>query len=194
MRDYKQRMGQVLQIMEKNVMASTILWIVSKYSNTPWKIVWRNFHTAGLSDTLRSTLYKVIHDIVPTYERLAAINIVSAVKCVLCNETDTVLHRIVKCTEGAITWNWTRTRIAAILRAHQSVIPEEWTIRPMYKLWPAKRQTAITWIIAHLIFYLMQTRRRQSLMDYIDYMRRARWKCYNQTQKACKVGKYLDVL
>jgi hypothetical protein len=76
-----------------------------------------------------------------------------------------ILHRIVKSTEGAIIWNWTRTRISAILRVHQSAIPEEWTIRPMYKLWPAKRQTAITWIIAQLIRYRMQTQRRQSFSN-----------------------------
>jgi hypothetical protein len=175
-------------------MASTILRIVSKYPHTSWKIVWRNLQTAGLSDTVRSTWYKVIHDIVPTCERLAAIKIVPTVKCVICNETDTILHRIVQCTEGAIIWNWTRTRIAAILRVHQSVIPEEWTIRPVHKVWPAKRQTAISWILAHLICYRMQTQRRQSLLDYRDYMRKARWKCYQQTQKACKVGRYLDVL
>jgi hypothetical protein len=66
--------------------------------------------------------------------------------------TDTILHRIVQCREGAIIWDWTKTRIAAILRVHQSVIPEEWTIRPVYKFWPANRQTAISWILAHLTF------------------------------------------
>jgi hypothetical protein len=130
-------MGKVLQMMDKNTLASTILRIVSKYPNTPWKIVWRNLQTAGLSETVRSTWYKVIHDKVPIYERLAAIKIVSKVKCVICHETDTILHRIVQCTEGAVIWNCTRTRIAATLRVHQSVIPEEWTIRPVYKFWPA---------------------------------------------------------
>jgi hypothetical protein len=66
MQDYKQRMGKLLQMMEKNTMANTILRIVSKYHNTPWKIVWRNLQTAGLFNTVRSTWYKVIHDIVPT--------------------------------------------------------------------------------------------------------------------------------
>jgi hypothetical protein len=100
MKDYKQRTGKVFQMMEKNIMASTILRIVSKYPHTPWKIVWGNLQTAGLSDMVRSTWYKVINDIVPTYERLAAMKVVATVKCVICNETDTILHRIVQCTVG----------------------------------------------------------------------------------------------
>jgi hypothetical protein len=96
--------------------------------------------------------------------------------------------------EGPVIWNWTRARMAAILRTHPSTTPEEWTVIPTYHLWPSQKQTAITWIIAHFVYYRLQTHRRQSLIDYLDFLRRARWKVHHNTRRNCKVGRYLDVL
>jgi hypothetical protein len=49
-------------------------------------------------------------------------------------------------------------------------------------------------MLSHLIFYRMQMHRRQSLIDYLDFFRWARWKVYYNTRRGCKVGRYLDVL
>jgi hypothetical protein len=49
--------------------------IVRKYPTLSWQRVWSNLHTAGLSDAIKSTLYAAIHDILPTKERLATINL-----------------------------------------------------------------------------------------------------------------------
>jgi hypothetical protein len=57
-----------------------------------------------------------------------------------------------------------------------------------------RSKAAVTWILAQFICYRMHTQRRQSLHDYIDFMRRARWKYIEQYNFKCKVGNYLDVL
>jgi hypothetical protein len=196
MKEYKRRMSAILHTMEENKLPRPPLRIVRKYTTRPkpWTTVWRNLHTAGLPDTQLSTWYRIIHDIVPTHEGLAAINIVSMVQCVTCGETGTLLHRLVQCSEGAVIWNWTRSRIAIILRIHQSVIPADWTLRPLYHFCPPQKHAAVTWILAQFICYRMHTQRRQSLLDYIDFMRRARWTCYERHTHKCKVGKYLDML
>jgi hypothetical protein len=113
----------------------------------------RASHTAGLSDTIKSTWYTAIHYIIPTHERLAAIDLVPTMTCTSCGEPDTLQHRITICKEGLVIWNWTRARLAAIIRVHPKHINEEWTLRPTYQLWLANKQAAITWIIAHLVVY-----------------------------------------
>ena len=59
---------------------------------------------------------------------------------------------------------------------------------------PPQRQAAIIWIVAHLVAYRLQTHRRLSLNDYMDFLQRARWKEYHQAPKTPTVGRYLDVL
>ena len=112
----------------------------------------------------------------------------------LCGATDTLLHRIISCDEGSVIWTWTKTRMAAILRIVPTHIPEEWTLRPNFHHWPLQKQAAIIWIVAHPVAYRLQTQRRLSLTDYMDFLQGARWKEYHRTPKTPTVGRYLDEL
>jgi hypothetical protein len=194
MREYKRRITDILHTIDGNTCPRPTLLIERKFPATHWKTVWRNLHTAGLADSHLSVWYNIIHDIIPTHERLAAIKIAPNIQCVICGATDTLLHRLVQCTMCAVLWNWTRGKIAELLRVHHSAILAEWTIRPFYHFWPVKKQSAITWILAQFVCYRTHTQRRQALQDYIDFMRRARWKCFEQYQNKRKVGTYLDGL
>jgi hypothetical protein len=72
-----------------------------------------------------------------------------------------------------------KTRIAAILRIHPTHIPGEWTLRPTFHQFPPppqKKRAAIIWIVAHLVAYCIQTQRRFSLNECMDFLLRARWK------------------
>jgi hypothetical protein len=73
-------------------------------------------------------------------------------------------------------------------------IPPEWTLRPAFHYWPAQRQATILWIMAHLIHYRLQNCRRLSLLDYMDFLKRARWKAYHRTLRRPETCRYLDVL
>jgi hypothetical protein len=66
--------------------------------------------------------------------------------------------------------------------------------RPHFCFWPPRKQRAILWTLAHLVWYRMQGRRRQSLIDYIDFMRRARWKAYLHPKRRQQMGNDLVVL
>jgi hypothetical protein len=46
------------------------LRIVTMYPNYDWSRIWPNLHTACFSDTVHSTWYMVLHDILPTKDRL----------------------------------------------------------------------------------------------------------------------------
>jgi hypothetical protein len=152
------------------------------------------FTLCGLADTELSIWYQVIHDIVPSRQRLAAHRIVAAVQCVLCEGVDTLLHRLVQCVTGAVLWTWTRGRIARFLRVDHTVILDEWFLRPAYHFWPPTKTAAVTWILAQFVCYRLHTQRRQSLSDYLDFLRRTRWKYMARPRFRNNVGAYLDVL
>ena len=144
-------------------------------------------------DSVKSTWYQAIHDILPTNERLATIGLTDTSSCVHCGNLNSLQHRIVACGEDPVIWHWTRTRITAILRMDPRRVIVEWTLRPDFQLWPPQRQTAVIWILAHLVAYSLQSSRRLSLLDYMDFLRRARWRLYNGTRRSM-TGKCLDIL
>jgi len=58
---------------------------------------------------------------------------------------------------------------------------------------PSKKVTII-WIVAYLVAYRLQTLRRLSITDYMDFLQRARWEEYHRAPKTPSVRRYLDVL
>jgi hypothetical protein len=75
--------------------------------------------------------YVVIQDILPTNERLHKIRLLDSSLCSHCGEPDTVQHRVTVCEEEARIWQWTKRRIAWILRIDPAHIPPDWTTRPV---------------------------------------------------------------
>ena len=163
------------------------------YTYTLWERVWKNLHAAVVPDSVKSTWHLAIHDIFPTKERLAAIGLTDTSSCVHCGHIDTLQHRVVECGERPVIWHWTRERIVAILRMDTRRIPVEWNLRPDFQLCSPQKQAAVIWILAHFIAYSLQSTKRLSLLDYMDFLRRARWRLYNGPWRS-KPGKYLDVL
>ena len=62
------------------------LRIARKYPGIAWQRVWTNLHTTGLSDSIKSTWYAAIHDIIPTNDRLAAIHLTNTTSCARCGQ------------------------------------------------------------------------------------------------------------
>jgi hypothetical protein len=65
---------------------------------------------------------------------------------------------------------------------------------PQLSQWPRTRQVALLWILAHMTYCVTQRKNRLSLMDYADFLRRVRWKAYNDNHRFAKIGTYLEVL
>jgi hypothetical protein len=191
---FKTRISKALLTMENNSNNQPRVRIMEKNPETPWNKVWKNLQTPGIHETTKSIWYEAIHDILPTNKRLAEINIAPNANCASCGAVDTVPHRLNKCAEGPVIWNWMKERMAAILRAHPSCIQEEWLYRPTYTFWPAQKQNAITWMIAHFVHYRLQNQGRQSLKELVDFLHRARWKVYHHPKRKYQMGRYLEVL
>jgi hypothetical protein len=190
---FKRRVYEVLLRMTNNGSPPNELRIVRKFPGVNWEFVWENLHVSGVYDTTKSPWHAAIHDIIHTKDRLAAIQLTDTSDCWMCGRTDSLQHRITECGEGPIIWNWTRKKLGIILRMDLKYIPQEWTLHPAFHHWPAQRQAAVLWILAHLVHYRLQTHRRLSLLDYMDFLKRSRWKVFHQTRKRPGTGRYLDV-
>ena len=164
------------------------------YPKTGWEQVWMNLHATWAADSIKVNWFKVIHDILPTNERLHAIRLSSSPLYTNCGEEDTVMHRIIECDEGRKIWEWTRNRIAWILRMDPVWIPNERTIRPQFKLSPPQRQRVVLWILAHMVWCRTRGGWTLTVQEYFDFLRRSRWKANRDARRTSQVGKYLSIL
>ena len=170
-----------------------LIRIQSKWPKVPWPLVWKNIHTRTLPQEIKTTLNAIIHDVVSTNHRLHAINLHETDKCNHCQQTDTLLHRYTSCTDVSCIWSWTRQSIACFLRIQSQYVPEEWLTAPAFKIYPLQRHNATVCLLGHTLHYI-HTNRLLTLDDYLDFLRRARWKQYSERGGYKTCGCYLEVI
>ena len=132
------------------------------------------FIFAWIPDALRSTWYMVLHDILPTNERLNRIALSDSDRCNFCGQTDTLPHRILECGAGVEMWRWNRVRLCTILRINACPIPSYWPLRLQFNVWPRQRHGSVLWILAFFVYFRVQHSDQPTLLDSADFMRRAR--------------------
>src|SRR5215475_5768604 len=103
------------------------------------------------ADSTRDVWYRAIHDILPTREWLSVINLAPTALCPECAVPDTLLHRVTRCGDGIHQWEWTRERIAQMLRLGARWIPDTWLFRPQFRMWPSQKHRALLWLLACLV-------------------------------------------
>jgi hypothetical protein len=147
-----------------------------------------------VADDIKMIWYRAIHDIYPTHVRLHRINMITSPLCQHCNTDDVLHHRLTRCGEGRLMSDWTRDRLARILRPSSRQIPDGWVMRPDFTIWPPKRRRAVLWLLAKFVAWRLQQRDRMTRQDYYDFLRRAKWKSQQATRWNEREGNYLSVL
>ena len=75
------------------------------YPEFGWDIVWTNLPGACVPNTIKTTWYLVIHDIVPSNDRLARIKLRDDPHFTLCRKTDTILHHLTEFNAAGNKWD-----------------------------------------------------------------------------------------
>ena len=147
-RKFKRRICDTLFLMATAGKMPPEMRIVQKRQTIHWDLVWRNLPASCVPEEFRSAWYAVIHDILPTRERLAAINLIDIDSCQQCGATCTIAHRLTECGDEPAIWNWTRQRIAMMLRMDPKYVPASWTLNHDFRLWTPGRRRAVLWTLA----------------------------------------------
>ena len=58
---------------------------------------------------------------------------------------------------------------------------------------PIEKHNATTWMLGHMLGYI-HNNRNLSMKDYLDFLKRARWKEYSQRHRYQRCGKYLEII
>ena len=193
-RAYRKRLYTAMILLYREGREPPLMRIVQQEPNKNWNRIWTNLHDPEVGDDLTASWYAVIQDLLPTKVRLHKINLAGTTLCTECGLTDSRLHQVIECGERERIWVWTRQRIAWILRTIPSNIPTDWILWPQFAFWPRTRNRAVAWLLTHLVHYCRQGKRRLTLSDYCDFLRRARWKEERKEKYTDKLARYLTVL
>jgi len=191
---YKRRMYDTLHTMLRAESGTQEMRITRLWSNTDWSTVWKNIGEAPVSGTNEAEWYEIIHEILPTNVRLHKIRMVSTDKCGNCDTAEMIEHRLIECAEGKRIWKWTRERLARMLGTDPERIPVEWLTCPHFNICPRKRHRAILWTLAKLVIFRIRQRLDLTLHDFIEFMRRTKWKMYQAQKRKEHVGDYLTFI
>jgi hypothetical protein len=129
---YRRRLYSTLHAMAAVTRGAGEARITILQPNTNWPRVWNNLHSAWITEDMKSIWFTVIHDFIPTSERLSKIRLSDSNCCTRYGQLDTLQRRLTECNEGVDIWRWTHPRFAAILRTDPKHIPADWTIRPHF--------------------------------------------------------------
>jgi len=157
-------------------------------------MIWKNLAETPTSEADIAVWYKVINDIIPTNVRLHLIKMASTDTCKECGEVDTLLHRLTEFGEGKTIWDWTQKIIARMLRTSPSNITRGWLLRPKFCLWPPQRQRAVMWVLSRHVVYRSSRHKSLSSQDYLDILRRSRWKINQRSGRRKLVANFLSVV
>ena len=152
------------------------------------------FKRCPLCDNTRYMWCQVLHDFIPTNARLHRMKMTRSNSCQRCTMADTLEHRLTECGVGWWIWQNTLTRIALILRTTQSLIPDEWILRPHFNICPSKRNNAILWMTPNVVIFRIQQRTTLTLHDLMHFLLRTRWKLLNHKRGRNLFGSYLTVI
>jgi len=163
------------------------------WPQSDWQKIWENLTTAPISEADRAVWYRMIHDILPTNEKLHKIKMSPTDGCKECGKKDTLIHRLTEFGEGQPMCERTRKFIATMLRSIPARIPNEWLLRPQFYLWLPQRQRAVLWVLCRFVMFRLN-RQGPTLHDLMNFVRRSNWNMYQPPSRRRSVANFLTVL
>jgi hypothetical protein len=96
---YKKRLYNTMHIIMRNVAGNAEMRVAKRWPQVNWCNTWRNLWEAPVPASTKMAWYKVIHEIIPTHERLHKIRLTPTDSCGHCTSKDTLEHRLTTCGE-----------------------------------------------------------------------------------------------
>lgn len=104
--------------------------VEEKYPDCDWATVWANASCKAISAPTRSAWFYLLHDLVPTRERLHKRGLAESPRCMKCGvSNDDLFHRLVVCN-GAERWLAQVQRVADLAGVPTAQVSPELLLRP----------------------------------------------------------------
>ena len=119
--------------------------IIQQCPNFNWKQIWRNIHNKALTSTEISLWYKVIHNVIPTNERLHHIKMLASPNCNQCGTPCSRLQRYIH-----LEYNYCRSELRKLTNMHIQHFSFQTIYRPTFQFKPLKKHYAVVKMLTNV--------------------------------------------
>ena len=160
--------------------------VTYKYENMPWNDIWDRLNRPIISSHVRDLMFILIHNILPTRERLFRLNQCRDDQCDQGDGLEDVEHLFTGCVRTQVAWAWCRRKIMHLMPDLQ-VYPSNFELINL--AYESPMDDEICWLVAQYCFYVYEQKKKKA-HNYtinVDKLRRHLIGLYAQNQKSQNV-------
>lgn len=168
--------------------------IQEKYPSRRWSTVWTNLDNKWLPLQWKETGYLFINEMIPTGDKLFRHGRSASSNCHICNQPDTLRHRITSCVGAADVYQWSFTKVCSLLQLTPSYTLQDRTLHFEHNFSPVTLNNSVLWITTAAIYYIINNREHSSQLTvskFKSYLRRERWSYAHSKRLAAAFDRHL---
>jgi hypothetical protein len=124
--------------------------VIYKY-DLPWDCIWENINHPVLEVNQREIMFMLVHNILPTRERLLRLNQAVDDECVEGDGRETMEHLFCRCRRTQVAWAWMRRKVINKYPGYQGLSDFE-----MINLVTLSKDNTVdyVWLVTHFVCYV----------------------------------------
>ena len=126
--------------------------VIYKYENLPWNDIWQRLNHPVLTSKTRDIMFLVIHNILPTRDRLHRMNMSNSDICKKLDGVEDVEHLFTGCVRTQVAWAWTRRKVIHLMPDWVRQFPSNFEL--LHLAYEAILSTEILWVISMYCSYV----------------------------------------
>ena len=132
--------------------------VETKNPDINWEITWKRASLPGLSSADHSFLWKMLHNILPTHERLhrLGMNNIMSPLCSQCDQgvNDDLSHALVTCPQNTEVTDWLLNQL---LHVSPNILPHQLVLLSLVDI-QEEHELPVTWLISQTLSYIWTQR------------------------------------
>ena len=132
--------------------------IIYKYEGLPWEDIWRRLNRPVINSQVRDVMFLIIHDVLPTKQRLFRMNKCRSEDCDQGDGLEDVVHLFTGCRRVQVAWAWCRRKIMNLIT--QPNYPSDFELLNL--AYVSDMDDEIIWLVSNFCYYVYDQRRKKA--------------------------------
>ena len=164
--------------------------VIYKYENLPWNDIWARLNRTVINSQVRDIMFLVIHNILPTRDRLSRLNQCRDDQCEQGDGVEDVEHLFTSCVRTQVAWAWCRRKIMNLMPDLQTY-PSNFEL--IHLAYDSMMDDEILWLVSNFCAYVYNQKKQKShnYIINVDKLRNRLMGLYTINQKSQNVLAYI---
>ena len=137
--------------------------VIYKYGNLPWNEIWNRLNKPVISSHVRDIMFLVIHNILPTRDRLHRLNQCRSDQCDQGDGIEDVEHLFTSCVRTQVAWAWCRRKIMHLM-PDLPAYPSNFEL--IHLAYDSMMDEEILWLVSQYCAYVYD-QKKQKAHNYV---------------------------